>query len=252
MAVGSSPWEIAHFDIVPMSESWDSMKHFIHFYCLQSSDHEAIHVSLKRALSSAVVEFEKKKARQGIKIKAFHTDSEQALNAWFIAHIQNKGIELRQSAPYSHQQNGPAERSGGVILAMSRTLLSKANLPENLWPLAIDHAIYLLQRLPKQKLGWKTLYEMIQSITKLAKSTIPNLGHIKIFGCKAYRKIPSTQIPRLEKMAPRADIGYLVGYDASNIFKIQIPEERSVVRARDVEFDEDTFFDPTKLVKIRV
>jgi hypothetical protein len=71
------------------------MKHFIHFYCLQSSNHEAIHVSSKRALSSAVVEFEKKKAQQDIKIKAFYMDSEQALNAWFIAHIRNKGIELR-------------------------------------------------------------------------------------------------------------------------------------------------------------
>jgi hypothetical protein len=53
-------------------------------------------------------------------------------------------------------------------------------------------------------------------------------------------------------MAPRADIGYLIRYDASNIFKIWILEERSVVRARDVKFDEDTFFDPTKPVKICV
>jgi transposase InsO family protein len=252
MAVGSAPWEIAHFDIIPMSESWDGMKYSIHFYCLQCGDNEAIHVHSKSVLSSAVIEFEKKKARQGFKIKAFHTDSEQALNAMFTTHIRNEGIELRQSAPYSSQQNGPAERSGGVIIAMTRTILSEANLPENLWPLAIDHVIYLLQRLPKKKLGWKTPYEIIQSVTELAKSTIPNLGHIKTFGCKAYRKIPSTQILRLEKMAPRAEIGYLVGYDASNIFKIWIPEEHSVVRARDVEFDEDVFFDPTKPVKIRV
>jgi hypothetical protein len=252
MAVGSTPWEIAHFDIVPMSESWDGMKYFIHFYCMQSGDNEVIHVHSKRVLSSAVIEFEKKKKRQGFVIKAFHTDSEQALNNMFVAHIRNEGIELRQSAPYSPQQNGPAERSGGVIVSMARTILSEANLPENLWPLAIDHVIYLLQRLPKKKLGWKTPYEIIQSITKLAKSTIPNLGHIKIFGCKAYKRIPSTEIPRLEKMAPRAEIGYLVGYDASNIFNIWIPEERSVVRARDVDFDEDAFFDPTKPVKIRV
>jgi hypothetical protein len=252
MAVGSAPWEIAHFDIVPMSESWDGMKYFIHFYCLQSGDSEAIHVHSKRVLSSAVIEFEKKKKRQGFLIKAFHTDSEQALNNMFITHIRNEGIELRQSAPYSHQQNGPAERSGGVIISMARRILFEAYLPENLWPLAIDHIIYLLHRLPKKRLGWKTPYEIIQSITKLKKSTIPNLGHIRIFGCKAYRKIPSTQIPRLEKMAPRANIGYLIGYDASNIFKIWIPEERSVVRARDVEFDEDAFFDPTKPVKTRV
>ena len=71
----------------------------------------------------------------------------------FVAYIRNEGIELRQSAPYSPQQNGPAERSGGVMVSMARTILSEANLPENLWPLAIDHVIYLLQRLPKEKLG---------------------------------------------------------------------------------------------------
>uniref|UniRef100_A0A093UNR6 Retrovirus-related Pol polyprotein from transposon TNT 1-94 n=2 Tax=Talaromyces marneffei PM1 TaxID=1077442 RepID=A0A093UNR6_TALMA len=217
-----------------------------------SGDHEAVHVHSKRVLSSAVIDFEKEKARQGLKIKVFHTDGERSLNEMFIAHIRNEGIQLHQSAPYSPQQNGPAERSGGVIIAMARTILTEANLPENLWPLAIDHIVYLLQRLPKKKLGWKTPYELIQSITRLEKSMTLNLGHIKIFGCKAYRKIPSTQIPRLQKMAPRAEIGYLVGYDASNIFKIWIPEERSVIRARDVEFDEDAFFDPTKPVKIRV
>jgi hypothetical protein len=237
---------------MPMSESWDGIKYFIHFYCLYSRDHKVIHVHSKRVLSSAVIEFKKKKKRQGFLIKALHTDGEQSLNDIFIAHIRRQGIELRQSAPYSPQQNGSAEHSGGVIITITRTILSEANLPENLWPLAIDHAIYLLQRLPKEKLGWKTPYKIIQSITKLTKSVIPNLGHIKIFGYKAYQKIPSTQIPRLERMAPRAEIGYLVGYDASNIFKIWMPEERSVVRARDVEFDEDAFFDPTKLVKIRV
>ena len=53
-------------------------------------------------------------------------------------------------------------------------------------------------------------------------------------------------------MAPRADIGYLVGYNASNIFKIWIPEDHSVICTRDVEFDEDSFFDPTKPVKIHI
>jgi hypothetical protein len=251
MAVGSSPWEITHFDIVPMSMSWDGMRYFIHFYCLYSCDNEAIHVHSKNVLSSAIVEFENKKKRQGFLIKVLHTDTEQSLNNMFIAHLRNEGIELQQSAPYSPQQNGPAERSGAVIVNMARKMLLRANIPEEYWTTAIDHVIYILHRLPREKLQWKTPYELVQSVAKLAKSPIPNLGHIKTFGCKAYSKIPSTQIPRLEKMAPRAQIGYLVGYDASNIFKIWIPEEQQIILVRDVEFDEDSFFDPSKPVKIR-
>ena len=43
-------------------------------------------------------------------------------------------------------------------------------------------------------------------------------------------------------MSPRAAIGYLVGYDASNIWRIWIPSKRRIVRARDVEFDETRFY----------
>ena len=51
-------------------------------------------------------------------------------------------------------------------------------------------------------------------------------------------------------MAPRAQIGYLVGYVASNVFKIWVPEDRSVIHARDVEFDENAFFNPLEPVRI--
>ena len=79
------------------------MKYFIHFYCLHSGNNEAIHVHSKRVLLSAVIEFKKRKKRQGFMIKAFYIDSEQALNNMFTTHIQNKEIELCQSALYSPQ-----------------------------------------------------------------------------------------------------------------------------------------------------
>ena len=63
MVVGSALWEIAYFDIMPMSESWDGMKYFIHFYCLKLGDNEVIHIYSKSVLSSAVIEFKKKKKR---------------------------------------------------------------------------------------------------------------------------------------------------------------------------------------------
>jgi DNA-binding transcriptional regulator GbsR (MarR family) len=42
-----------------------------------------------------------------------------------------------------------------------------------------------------------------------------------------------------------------VGYEASNIFKIWIPERQEVVSARDVTFDEDSFLDPTVRMRRR-
>jgi len=45
-------------------------------------------------------------------------------------------------------------------------------------------------------------------------------------------------------MAPRACIGYLVGFIASNIWRIWSPRHQEVFNERDVVFDESLFYDP--------
>lgn len=72
----------------------------------------------------------------------------------------------------------------------------EAHLPEELTPEAYKAAAYLLNRTPSRRLGWKT----------------------RVYGCRAYPL--KYDIPRLNKLAPRAHIGYLVGYDSTNIFRI--------------------------------
>jgi hypothetical protein len=47
---------------------------------------------------------------------------------------------------------------------------------------------------------------------------------------------------RALKTKPHAEIGYLVGYDLTNIFRIWIPSKYEVRRVRDVTFDEETFY----------
>ena len=45
------------------------------------------------------------------------------------------------------------------------------------------------------------------------------------------------------KLDPRAHIGYLVGYDSTNIYRIWIPHKGKVISTRDVIFDETKVFD---------
>jgi hypothetical protein len=47
---------------------------------------------------------------------------------------------------------------------------------------------------------------------------------------------------RALKTKPHAEIGYLVGYDSTNIFRIWIPSKSEVRRVRDVTFDEQTSY----------
>lgn len=44
------------------------------------------------------------------------------------------------------------------------------------------------------------------------------------------------------KLESHAEIGYLVGYDSTNIFRIYIPSRKEVRRVRDVTFCEESFF----------
>ena len=50
----------------------------------------------------------------------------------------------------------------------------------------------------------------------------PQLVYLKAYGCKAYIMTLDAQLKkkRLNKLDPRAHIGYLVGYDFTNIYRI--------------------------------
>ena len=72
----------------------------------------------------------------------------------------------------------------------------------------------------------------------------PQLVHLKAYGCRAYAMTSEAQLKKkgLMKLNPRAHIGYLVGYDSTNIYRIWIPHKGIVISTRDVIFDEETFF----------
>ena len=66
-----------------------------------------------------------------------------------------------------------------------------------------------------------------------------------VYGCRAYPL--DHHIPRRKKLDPRAHIGYLVGYDSTNIYRIWIPSRSKVIRTRDVKFNNNLLYDPSRL-----
>jgi hypothetical protein len=73
----------------------------------------------------------------------------------------------------------------------------------------------------------------------------PNLAHLYVYGCRAYPL--NKGIPRRQKLDPRAYIGYLMGYDSSNIYRIWISSKKKVIRIRDVTFNEQLFYDSAEI-----
>ena len=80
----------------------------------------------------------------------------------------------------------------------------------------------------------------------MAYSMQPSIAQLWVYGCRAYALRP--QIPRGDKLSPQALIGYLVGYDSSNIYQVWLPDATSrahqgkVIRIRHVTFKEDLFY----------
>jgi hypothetical protein len=174
-----------------------------------------------------------------------HSDDEKTLSDFFNQQATARGIKLETTPPYQPDQNGYAERYGVLILKMARQMTIDANLPSYLWPEAAKTAVYIQNRIPHRLINWQSPHEALAAY--LGDNALywlqakPDLSNIRIFGCKAYVRI--NKLPRLAKLALRAAIGYLVGYEAHNIWRIWIPSNRRVIRARDVQFNEDEFYD---------
>ena len=130
-----------------------------------------------------------------------------------------------------------------------------AKLPPDLWPETWNAAAFLHNRSPQQSSDWKTPFEKLhqwlldekRDTGYLQDHIKPDITFLKAYGCKAYpltvQALNNTQKKDL-KTSPHAEVGYLVGYDFTNIFRIWIPSRDEIRRVRDVKFAEDSFYDP--------
>jgi ABC-type transporter Mla maintaining outer membrane lipid asymmetry ATPase subunit MlaF len=64
----------------------------------------------------------------GVMVKIFHYDNERSAGNDVEALIEAEGCTLEHSAPCLPERNGPAERSGGMIVSIARALLNDTDL----------------------------------------------------------------------------------------------------------------------------
>jgi hypothetical protein len=195
-----------------------------------------------------IVRFLKK--QYNITVKIIECDGEITTAKPEVARwCTTKSIRLEPSAPDTQAQNGGAERSGGVIKDKARTMRLDANLPWELWPEIVRAAVYLYNRTPRYSNKWKSPYEVFFTTAALYDGIAtlprkPNHAHLKAYGCKTFALTSDTKRGklRLQRLDPRAWIGYLVGYQSSNIYRVWVPSIGKTISTCDVIFDEDTVF----------
>ncbi|CAE7034426.1 hypothetical protein PTTW11_05430 [Pyrenophora teres f. teres] len=239
---GTYPFEKVHMDLIDMEEAFNADSWVVHFYFAYSAYHISFNVTSKTQdeLVSVTKEFLAiTNDNWGFKTRYIRSDGEKGLgNEWKELIAAKEGITFTPSPPDTPDQNGLAERSGGVIMATARKLRIQSRLPHKLWPHIVAHATRLLNRIPVQRKDWQTPFEMVHARQ-------PDLSYVRIIGSRAYVLIKNRRDrPARAKLQERALMGWLVGMEATNIYKIWIPQSNRVITSRDVRIDEKVLYDP--------
>lgn len=188
------------------------------------------------------------KLEAGTAPREIRVDQGELWSSAFKALCDQNGIILTASATQEHTGNAVAERRIQDVERVARSLLSESRLAESMWPHAIDHATYLINRTASQALGGDT---------PLAKwsGKETDLSNLRVFGCLCYvvikakastswNRASQLQSKHLRDRAVRGVyLGYSQGPGRVKGHRVLIPLLNRIVVARDVEFAEDRLYD---------
>ena len=233
-----------------------------HFFLLITDDYTrytwCTPFSDKRDLPETFRALHKQIARtHKITIRKYRFDNEFSngpIGRWCTKH----GITMEPSEPYAHYMNGIAERnmrtvreraapmiqettlSGQISKIVSEKgteLLRVASIPENLWPEAFKHAVWLKNRSPARALKKKEHKTPYEALYKEQ----PSFERERIWGSRAYSAYPledrdTAEFTKLHN--PRGWIGYFVGCESESVYHIYDPKEHKVKRKGVAEIDD--------------
>lgn len=115
--------------------------------------------------------------------------------------FKSEGIKCQYTTAYTPQQNGVAERRNRYLQEMATTMLLDAKLEKKYWGEAVVTAAYLQNRLPTRAVD-VTPFE-------LWYGKKPYLGHLRVYGCKAWVHVPDVKRGKFDSKARKLTfIGY--------------------------------------------
>ncbi|GJV19672.1 putative ribonuclease H-like domain-containing protein [Tanacetum coccineum] len=165
------------------------------------------------------------------KVKAIRCDNgTEFKNSNLIELCGSKGIKRDYSVARTPQQNGVAERKNRTLIEAARTMLADSKLPTMFWTEAVSTACYVLNRVLVTRPHNKTPYELLSG-------KVPNISHLKPFGCHV--TILNTS-DHLGKFEGKADEGFLVRYSAhSKAYRVYNLSNKKIEETLNLRYMED-------------
>ena len=152
----------------------------------------------------------------------------------FQSFCESKGIRVEHSVPYTPQQNGVSERKNRSLKEMATCLLHAKHLPPSLWDEVVNFASYLQNRVTHKSVVGVTPFKALHGHK-------PNVSHLRVFGSKAWDKIP---LDKRKAFQAQSSECILLGYaEDAKYYKFMEATTRRFFIERSVQFEEDQLYD---------
>lgn len=226
-----------HSDLCgPFPESIGKSKYFVLFVDDCSRFTWCYTIASKNQVFEVFEQFDKMITNQtGKTIKRLRTDNGgEYVSTQFANYLKQRGILHEKTIPHNPEQNGVSERNNRTVVEATRTLLCSSSLDQRFWAEALHCSVYVKNLCPTRVNDMKSPHEVFYG-------EIPDIYHLRTFGCRVYSHIDKKQ----PKLMPRVIEGVMVGY-AKDAKGYRIWDGKRIIVSRSVKFEEDTCHDIRK------
>lgn len=227
------PGQRFHSDVCHIGvTSWNKCRYFLTIKDEASGYRRVFFMKSKDEVSDILKRFlvdaERETGRKAISLRTDNGTEYVNVNVKEI--LNSRGIIHELSPPNVKQCNGMAERENRTLCDTARSLLFNTDLSRTdrhlLWTEAIGTAAYLRNRVPNRGIMNTTPY-----YEWWGKK--PDVSHLRIFGAKAFVRIPDSLRRKMDAKARKA---IFVGYDSltDKVYRVFDPVKKIVERVSDV------------------
>ncbi|KAJ9530092.1 hypothetical protein QJQ45_023371 [Haematococcus lacustris] len=231
------PLELVHSDVCDISGHADAavpapsgMRYFVTVLDEYNSLVAVVLIKHKSDAPAAITDMLTQLQRQtGRRVVALRSDrGGEYMGAEMQQWLRAQGITHQQTAPYSPEMNGGAERINRTLMACARAIVFASGAPKHLCGEAIRAAAHLHNVSP--------VAEKSCTPFEAAFGSKPDIAHLRVWGCPAYVHDPTPD----GKLASRSIKGLFVGYEpGGKAYRQAPPVLRRGNRARKaVRFDD--------------